>query len=692
MDGDVGLGKTCFVLAMAGMMLAIVVTHSSASASKRCFGKEVNRVTGPGQLRTKMKAGDVLWLRAGVRVRAKAFTRICAGKGRQVVWAGKGRAWVSTGAGDDVIRLQESSNRNRVEAGAGDDRAFGAKGHDTLVGGPGADEIRGAGGNDRITDTSGVGNLLFGEEGSDRISSLGSAVSELHGGNGSDFMYSNGGVSPSGKLEQLFGEKGNDHLNADRPNNLGPAYLDGGEGDDWMNGTPKDDVAIFNSGIKKIRMGKGDDLMVGSGRGRTSVEGGSGSDTISYEALMPASNPFRWNVGVKVRLAAGYSQGFSRYELAGIENVIGSSFSDEISGVAGQRNEIHGGLGDDVLVGDDFARIVEPGTDLTQDMADGDVVDGGLGSDACIGFAVVKSCFENTPDEVGDHVVVSIEEGGILTVLGTPSIDTISIGYDQKADQYIVSVAAGAVPAGLCTPSNPAATVIKCPADINRLTGMMVYGGLGDDRIKLETTIPANLTTTLDGGAGKNFIQGGPSKDFISTEAINDRSGRVTGDGSAGSILRGGGNLDVIYANDAVTVDGGPGPDGLRVTNPCLGARLQGGDDPDSVVFAGAGSGVKANLAKGHAEWRTRACPSRTEIAGDVEKLEGTAFDDWLILGKRLPRQQGKSTLLGREGLNVLDAKNGDKNTITTGPEKRSNTVKADAGDKIVWGWGLASF
>jgi len=101
---------------------------------------------------------------------------------------------------------------------------------------------------------------------------------------------------------------------------------------------------------------------------------------------------------------------------------------------------------------------------------------------------------------------------------------------------------------------------------------------------------------------------------------------------------------------------------------------------------------VKADLAGGYAEWKDSRCAAPTTIAGDVEKLEGTSSDDWLIIGRRLPWQQGKSTLLGREGNNILDSRNGERNSVTTGPAGRGNTVLADPQDKVIWGWGLAAY
>ena len=67
--------------------------------------------------------------------------------------------------------------------------------------------------------------------------------------------------------EKLFGEQGNDRLRADQPNNNGPAYLDGGEGDDWVFGTPKTTRSSPTRASKKLNGNAGDDLFVTTARG-----------------------------------------------------------------------------------------------------------------------------------------------------------------------------------------------------------------------------------------------------------------------------------------------------------------------------------------------------------------------------------------------------------------------------------------
>lgn len=77
------------------------------------------------------------------------------------------------------------------------------------------------------------------------------------------------------------------------------------------------------------------------------------------------------------------------------------------------------------------------------------------------------------------------------------------------------------------------------------------------------------MTTKIDGGNGRNVIQGGRSKDLIETSTS-----------SAGSVLKGDGGLDIIYANDRVRVMGGGDTDISRVVNPAVAPRLTAAPAP----------------------------------------------------------------------------------------------------------------
>jgi len=657
-------------MAVFGLAAALSVPADAGARPKKCFGKKINRVVSGKKKTVHLNYKDVAWIAArNVTVKAKPNSTICAGAGRQVIYAGKGTSLTDAGPGDDKIVLNDKSVHSRAYGGLGNDVIIGSRGHDKLYGSPlkvpaGArdtDRIEGRGGNDKIYDYGGSVNQLLGNEGSDKIYSLGNAVSDMLGGNGADFLYSNGGRAADGSLERLFGEQGNDRLYGDQPNNQGPAYIDGGEGDDLMYGTKADDIIIYNSGIKTVYGKGGDDLFVTSGRGRGTFDGGDGRDTISFAAHSPADGKSTIS-GVKVDLQAGTSSGYSDYSLTGIENVIGSAFDDDIKGAPGVDNDIQGGIGDDTIEGQN-----------------GDTIDGGLGENECEG-GTQKNCNGDSPGNPANTDQVDITEGGVLTVIGSNQDDRVNVSYDRSAGRYVVELASGALASGLCQAADQNATRINCPVDPNNMNGMLIFTDAGDDTVSLADSIPPTLTTTINGGTGNNTITGGPSKDFISTAP-----------GSAGSTLNGGDGLDLLYAVDDVHLNGGGATDIFRIVNPCLDADLVGGGGQDSVVFAGAPRGVKADLAGGYAEWNDGGCSGpRISIAKDIEKLEGTDFNDWLIVGPRNPSQEGRSVLFGRAGIDTFDAKNGSADTVTTGAGGHQNTVYADKIDNVIWGYGLA--
>ncbi|MCB0827296.1 MAG: hypothetical protein KDB62_00620 [Solirubrobacterales bacterium] len=648
---------------------------AAEAAPKMCFGKKINRVIKGKNKKVRVKFKDVTWI-AGDRITVigKPYSHICADRGRQFVFPGKGRSFTDTGRDNDRIELHPSSNLNVVRAGLGNDVIKGSNGNDILYGGPksappGApdrDVVNGLRGNDRIYDYAGEANRLYGTTGVDNIYSLGSAVSSLYGGNGSDFLHSNGGRAESGRIEQLFGERGNDRLNADQSPSYGPAFLDGGSGDDWANGTSFDDTIVFHSGITKTAAKGGDDLIIATSRGQGKVDGGPGTDTMSFAIHTPEGHS-RNGDGVTVDLGSGESQGIHKYKLDGIENVSGSSFDDYIEGKRGETNLLSGGLGDDVLVGD---------------YRDGDRADGGLGYDSCEGFRLVEGCSQKSPGYQGENrVLVDINESGVLTVMGTRGGDDISIGYDRAIGGYRVDGGDNPVAAGLCDGLSGGGRTVTCPAGFFNLNGILVYGDDGGDRVKIENSVPAYVSTTINGGKGKNTLIGGKTKDVLSTEP-----------GSSGSRLVGNANLDQIFLVDGAKVMGGADSDVIHAQNPCHGGEAIGGTGADNVVFNGAPRGVYADLGRGWARWVHGKCRQPLKLGNDIDNLEGTRNNDHLVLGPKKKAQDRKRSLLGRYGNDILDSRNGYPDTVTTGAGGRGNKVISDRKDKVQWGWGQAKF
>ena len=651
-----------------GMLPALGGT--AGAAPSKCFGKKINRVIKGNNKKVRLGFKDVAWVAGNnVTVIGKPYSTICADAGSQTVKAGKGRSKTSTGTGNDKIYIGKSSN-SIADAGLGNDTVVGSKGHDYIYASPkknprnvgDTDVVRGAGGNDRIYDYSGEGNVLKGLAGTDRIYSLGDAVSDVYGGNGSDFIYSNGGETGSGRPEKLFGERGNDRINGDQTPANGPVLLDGGSGDDWLNGGPFSDTAIVHSGIVKIDMGGGDDLIVAASGGRVTMDGGAGRDAVSWATHTPNGN--RNFTGVDVDLETGDVGGVGIQTVENVEDVIGSSFDDSITGETGVTNDIYAGMGDDELVGQ---------------YQDDDNADGGLGDNECSGFRYYFFCNESSPGG-GDNarVQVDIDRSGVLTVFGSDSADRIDIGW--QSGRYVVDTDTETLVSGLCSTTQVPGEVV-CEADFNNLNGMLVYGNDGADTVNVEGSVPSFVTTTISGGTGVNTLNGGKTKDVILAE-----------DGAAGTVIRGGDNLDQLCVPAGGTVFGEGGSDVIHVQAPCEGGRAGGGGGNDNLVFTGSPRGVKADLGKGYASHVSGGCGQKLKIDGDVESLEGTKYNDVLILGKKKKTQGRKRSLLGREGIDTLNAKNGHKDTVTTGDGGKKNKVIADGKDKVIYGWGLAGF
>lgn len=71
-------------------------------------------------------------------------------------------------------------------------------------------------------------------------------------------------------------------------------------------------------------------------------------------------------------------------------------------------------------------------------------------------------------------------------------------------------------------------------------------------------------------------------------------------------------------------------------------------------------------------------------MSKDLEGLEGSSNND-ILIGQA--HGKGKTSFLGRDGIDTFYAKNGTKDTVTTGGGGHRNKVYADKVDKVIWGW-----
>lgn len=161
---------------------------------------------------------------------------------------------------------------------------------------------------------------------------------------------------------------------------------------------------------------------------------------------------------------------------------------------------------------------------------------------------------------------VNLSDDGVLTYVGRPGNDTVSL-YKKK-NAYVLS-------------TNGEARVAYFTRDI---TGFVVFGLSGNDRIVNNTRVPS----TLAGGDGNDTLTGGSADDVLDGGVGND----TLSGGKGNDILRGDDGNDNLKGNagDDILY---PGPDVLPSNNKPRSNTLDGGSGTNTAL-ASANSTTKA--------------------------------------------------------------------------------------------------
>jgi serralysin len=254
-----------------------------------------------------------------------------------------------------------NSAANVLSGNAGDDILIGGAGADTLLGGSGFD----------FASYQSAASFVRVE--------LANAARGLGDAYGDTFT----------SIEGIIGSRFNDSLTGDAGSNT----IFGGAGDDSLGGLAGDDVLHGESGNDQLYGSDGNDTLIG-GLGADFLNGGIGTDTASYLDAASAVKADLTTPANNTGEAAG-----DTYD--NIENILGSSFNDELTGNY-LANAISGGGGND---------IVEGG-------AGNDILTGGQGSDTF----VFSGQF--------DHDVITDFEAGAAAT------DVIHLSLGQAFDSF----------------------------------------------------------------------------------------------------------------------------------------------------------------------------------------------------------------------------------------------------------------
>jgi len=226
----------------------------------------------------------------------------------------------------------------------------------------------------------------------------------------------------------------------------------------------------------------GDDLVYVSS-GNDNLNGGTGTDTVSYENATSA---------VTVSLALTTAQntvGSGTDTLQQFENLTGSSFNDTLTGDA-NGNTLRGAAGNDTLTGDAGADTfnVDSGTDTITDLSNGSdtivIAAGATANATAVGAWTATASTSNAG-------TASITAGGF----------SINVGSATGASGWTITNSGNATAVTLTGSAN--ADVITGGTNADTLVG-----GAGNDSLTGGTG-----NDTIDGGVGNDILDGGEGSD-----------------------------------------------------------------------------------------------------------------------------------------------------------------------------------
>ncbi len=329
--------------------------------------------------------------------------------------------------------LNGGANNNTINGRNGNDRIFGNDGNDTLSGDLGNDSLLGGNGNDVLIGGAGD-DVLNGGAGADTAKYLGNAAVTVdlnvktaqNTGHGRDTLTSIENVVGGNGADRITGDKGANYLTGNGGHDtllggLGADTLNGGAGNDLLDGGAGNDTVIFsgngaitvdlnrtvaqNTGqgndtirnVENVTSGNGNDRLTGNaldnrlignggndtlsgGAGKDTLDGGAGNDVLDGGAGV---DTLQFTGSAKIRvdlnLTGAQNTGQGTDTIRNIENVIGGSGNDQLSGNIGV-NRLEGGAGNDRLFG-------RGGNDVLVGGNGSDWLEGGTGNDTLTGGA-----------------------------------------------------------------------------------------------------------------------------------------------------------------------------------------------------------------------------------------------------------------------------------------------------------------
>ena len=382
----------------------------------------------------------------------------------------------------------------------------------------------------------------------------------------------------------------------------------GGSGADVLTGNDVANWLQGNGGNDTLNGGLGDDRLSG-GSGTNGLNGGSGSDWADYTAGVTAAVAANLGTG-----AATYNSGAAHDNFSSVENILGSTFNDVLTG-DGNANIIEGNLGNDTLDGAggvDTASYARASAAVTVNLGTvGAQNTVAAGNDTLSNFEnLLGSDFNDT---LTGNASANVITGGLGndTLDGAGGADTLvgGLGNDSYAIDNAGDVITEAGGEGTDTANAAISYTLGANVENLTLTGTSSINGTGN-----------SVANVITGNSGANILNGGGGADTLAGGLGND--------------------VYVIDASDTIMENPGGGTDTIQVsfTYTLAAANVENLTLTGAAAIDGTGDGGD-NTIRGNS------------AAND---LDGGVGDDTLIAN------DGNDTLIGGAGYDRMYGGLGD--------------------------------
>ncbi|SHI36903.1 Hint domain-containing protein [Wenxinia saemankumensis] len=430
--------------------------------------------------------------------------------------------------GNDSADFSVTTIGTSVDAGAGNDTLIGGGGDDTLTGGAGDDRIvlrdgfgddslDGGAGTDTLDGGSVTGTLtvVYSAAGAGTLAGGGdlltfASMERLVTGSGGDTVTGSSGgdrIETGAGADVVFGGGGNDSVDGGSGDDL----LDGGDGNDTLTGGAGADTLIGGAGTDTLYGGADSDTFaLTDGFGTDIIQGGElGVDVDTIDASALTSGTTVVFTGDEAGILTGLGGGATSFSQ--IEALILTAQHDTLDASAATASvTADAGAGDDALAGGAGADTLSggDGDDTLSGGAGDDSMAGGAGNDRMQGGAGA----DRLEGGLGDDTL----EGGLGadTLSGGAGNDDITVAsgdtvYGGDGDDHIRLADLGEAPGG---------TIHVFGGEGGETGGdTLDLGTLAD----LRTLVYTNADPDVGGGlAGHVFLDDGTRLDFDGIETV----------------------------------------------------------------------------------------------------------------------------------------------------------------------------